>query len=296
MSGTVTHTMAVQAPTMRATRTERVLATLSVLMMVGAAIALSTQFLPTPQWWIERFGDPAVTLASNVSLPTDSVALEMTSATPLLLATADARPAVESALGQPASLAATTAAAGVTWTTPRGVFGWGAGSDGAFFHAAAPTSRTPRFTTAPARQAEWRRVLVALGWWPGGAAGHPLDGVVTESISAEGYLERATLVPAGLHPDLVTDASWPQAKFSTDGRLVFFNVGLQSHDSLRAVRVESAAAAFDDLRHHRDGTMLVSTKPVARASLIAQQFQLQWQFLDDSGAVVGTADAKTAPQ
>jgi hypothetical protein len=141
-----------------------------------------------------------------------------------------------------------------------------------------------------------RRVLVALGWWPAGVASDALDGVVTESVSADGYLERATLVPAGLRPDVVTDDSWPQARFSTDGRLVVFRVGLQSHDALRAVRAESAATAFDDLRHHRDGTMLVSAKPVARASLIAQQFQLRWQFLDDAGAVVGSADAQTASQ
>ena len=296
MSETVTSTMAVQPPTMRATRTERLLATLSVLMLVGAAVSLSVQFLPAPTWWIERFGDPAVTLAANVSLPTDAAALEMASPIPLRLGISDARQVVEGALGQPASLAPTTGTADVAWSTPRGVFGWPAGSDWAFFHAAAPTSLTPRFTTAVARQAEWRRILDSLGWWPSVAAGRALDAEVTEAETPDGYLERATLVPTGFQPDVVTDKSWPQAKFTTDGRLVFFSVGLQAHDALRAVLPESAAMAFDDLRHHRDGTKLVTTKPVSSARLVAQQVQLQWQFLDDEGAVVGTADAETRPQ
>jgi hypothetical protein len=153
----------------------------------------------------------------------------------------------------------------------------------------------PRYATEAQQSDLVRRLATA---WGIGAGTSRFGQSLAVRTFAEGRTHSlvALLVVPGF-PDPCQACAFTVARFSADGTFVDAHVIAEHVVSLRPLRVMSAAAGFDSLRHYRDG---VPDDPSSGRSVTTARLQLmsgddpsmpaqiQWTFLDAGGVSVGT--------
>lgn len=299
--------------------------TLAVVLVLVGLVAAVVNLGPQAQLaWLRFAGDPAIVLGDGVTLPTSTrtvtvpVVVSPTwtpagetdriaagTGRPVRLLT----PAQAQALAPQQFLPSAMASTERVYLTPLGLVDVapppGDATQGApQVVQVYPLPTSPTYATPAARQDLVRRLLVA--WGPG------RSGPVRVEDGIPGLQNTGRpVVTAYLAADGADGICWGCGRstgiFRDDGTLQWVTVDAVQVTGHQSATAMSAAEAFERVRHHADGTSSDGSPDSTGGPIVSARLQLfqarstwsepdlEWLFLDASGAVVGAAQAVPTP-
>ncbi len=265
MSSIVEPQTARPLPSVTAQVVRGALAALAIVVVFALATSLVTGRQPwTSDRWAQLFGDPRIALADGV-IPSEAPATSsVVTVDPSVLALGVSIRALERAFGSPVTEVAIPAAESMPaqlqakdhlYRTPTGTvrfFVQDPGSVGVPLIVVRDLDRSVVAATPEARAALVRRISAGVGFTAGD---HVPDGIAvttTERVS-DGHIEVLSSLALGTDGTTAAIGLLGQDRyvFDLDGTFLQALVSGAPAVSVQSVPVGSAAAAYDDLRHHR---------------------------------------------